>query len=99
MTNDKDNSAPFIYFDAVSAYGAANGVSQVELIARKMKPNDDGAVISEFITVAHLRCSPAAARDLRNALDAALRMHVDAVRELNSSATPPVVNPDLLTKH
>ncbi len=67
-------TAPIIYFDVSSAHGVMNGVVQVELAGRTLTPRPSGAVLIGFIPTARLRCSPAAARDLRDAIDKALEM-------------------------
>jgi hypothetical protein len=67
--------APFIYFDGITAFGTQNGAIQIELAARTMVPAPDGVNIqNEFVATAHLRCSPAAAANLREALEKALEM-------------------------
>lgn len=68
------DSAPFIVFDVAGAFGVMAGAIQVELGGRTLRPIPDGDVTVEFITTAHLRCSPAAAMNLRDALDNALKM-------------------------
>jgi hypothetical protein len=51
-----------------------NGAIQIELASRVLIPTPDGKVTPEFICTGHLRCSPAAAMLLREALDKALQM-------------------------
>jgi len=50
-----------------------NGAIQIELATRILLPGSD-AVLIKFMTSGRLRCSPTAARHLREALDAALKM-------------------------
>jgi hypothetical protein len=78
--------APFIYFDGVAAMGTNHGAIQIELGANVLTP--DGATLrtDAFIT-AHLRCSPNAAADLRNAIDKALDM-----LKLPPTNSPPSAN-------
>jgi len=66
--------APVIYFDAVAAYGTIQGTIQIELASRILTPQPDGAVQTKFMTSGRLRCSPTAAVQLREFLDAALKM-------------------------
>jgi hypothetical protein len=67
------STAPFVYFDIVPTHGIMNGAIQIELASRILAPGD-GAVVIKFLTSGRLRCSPSAARHLREALDAALKM-------------------------
>ena len=67
--------APFIYCDGVSAYGTQNGTIQIELAARTMLPGPESSnITNEFVATAHLRCSPAAAAALKDAIEKALSM-------------------------
>ena len=68
------DGVPFVHFDLAAAYGMTNGAIQIELGARILMPTPDDKVAVEFATTAHLRCSPQAARFLRNAIDKALEM-------------------------
>jgi hypothetical protein len=70
------DAAPFIYFDIVPTYGNLGGSIQLELAARILSPTPggDNEVAVEFVSVAHLRCSPMAANYLRDSLNAALKM-------------------------
>jgi hypothetical protein len=65
--------APFIYFDGVSCFGHHNGSIQIELAANLLMPSGAGVRV-DVIQVGHIRCSPAAAMALREALDKALAM-------------------------
>jgi hypothetical protein len=49
-----------------------NGVIQIELSARTMAPIPDGGV--QIMGVGRLRCSPMAAKYLRNSIDESLKM-------------------------
>jgi hypothetical protein len=70
-----NEQAPFIYCDGVSAYGTQNGTIQIELAARTMLPAADSRnVTNEFVATAHLRCSPAAAAAMKDAIEKALKM-------------------------
>jgi hypothetical protein len=66
--------APFIYFDGAPAYGCANGIVEIELAARVLMPKNDGTAATDLVCVSHLRCSAAAASNLREALDKAIEM-------------------------
>ena len=68
------DTAPFVYFDLSPAHGILGGAIQIELAARILNAVPDGGVEIKFITTGRLRCSPAAATNLRNANDAALKM-------------------------
>jgi hypothetical protein len=67
-------TAAFVYFDIAPAWGIFNGAVQVELASRTLVPGPGEQVEIKFITTGRVRCSPAAARHLRNALDACLKM-------------------------
>jgi hypothetical protein len=70
----EDNStAPFVYFDLVPTHGMMAGAIQVELASRILSPGPDSVTV-KFMTTGRLRCSPAAARHLMSALEAALKM-------------------------
>ena len=71
---DTGGLAPLVYFDIVAAYGAMHGAIEIELATRILVPKPDGATEVKFLSSGRLRCSPAAATNLRNALDAALKM-------------------------
>lgn len=73
MFQNRDD-VPIIYFDIAPAYGVMNGIVQVELGARILVPHQDDSVDIRFLSCGRLRCSPAAAVHLRNAIDAALKM-------------------------
>jgi hypothetical protein len=71
----ESHAAPYVYFDTAPAHGIMNGAIQIEVFARTMHPVPSaGAVDIKFVTTGHLRCSPAAARFLCDALEAALKM-------------------------
>lgn len=75
-------AAPIIYFDNVPALGAFAGHIEVELGARMLMPRADNSVGAELTCTGHLRCSPAAAAQLVEALTRALDM-------INKQATAP----------
>jgi hypothetical protein len=64
--------APFIYFDGVASMGVNFGAVQIKLAANILVPTGDGGARAQVVLTAHLRCSPNAAADLRQAIDKAL---------------------------
>jgi hypothetical protein len=68
------STAPFVYFDFVPTFGTLGGAVQIELAARTLTPLQNGGVGLETVETARLRCTPAAAKFLRDALDGALKM-------------------------
>jgi len=72
---DNVTSAPYVYFDRVAAHGVIGGAIQLELASRTLIPLPDGGVEVRFATSGRLRCSPAAAIQLRDAAIAVLKMH------------------------
>jgi hypothetical protein len=73
--------APFIYFDSAPVRGSFNGTIEVELSTRTLLPKPDGSVAAEAVCVAHLRCTPASAQGLIDALKQALEFHAKQVQE------------------
>jgi len=67
-------SAPIIYFDFAPAYGVMAGVVQIELASRAWVPFQDGSVGMPTIETCRLRCNPVAARNLKHALEGALKL-------------------------
>lgn len=67
-------TAPVVYFDSVPVFGTFGGVIEMELSTRVMLPKADGGVIVESMCSAHLRCPPAAAGQLIESLQRALKM-------------------------
>jgi|ERR1700692_3060208 hypothetical protein len=68
------DTAPIVYFDIVPAHGVMGGDIQIELACRILNAVSDGNVEIKFVTSCRLRCSPTAALNLRNAIDASLKM-------------------------
>jgi hypothetical protein len=68
------DTAPIVYFDLAPAHGVIGGAIQIELAVRILNAVSDGNVETKFITSGRLRCCPVAALNLRNAIDAALKM-------------------------
>jgi hypothetical protein len=73
ISSSSSERAPIIYFDGASCFGHHNGAIQIELAANLLMPIG-AAVRVDVVQTAHLRCSPAAALALREALDKALAM-------------------------
>ena len=71
---DTGAAAPLVYFDIVGAYGTMNGSVEIELATRILIPKADGSTEVKFISSGRLRCTQNAAANLRNSLDAALKM-------------------------
>jgi len=71
---DTGGMAPLVYFDIVGAYGTFHGAVEIELATRIVIPKADGSTEVKFLSSGRLRCSATAAANLRNGLDAALRM-------------------------
>ena len=71
---DTGAAVPLVYFDIVGAYGTMNGTVQIELATRILVPKPDGSTEVKFLSSGRLRCSATAATNLRNGLDAALKM-------------------------
>ena len=71
---DSGAAAPLVYFDIVGAYGTMNGSIEIELATRILVPKSDGSTDVKLISSGRLRCTQNAAVNLRNGLDAALKM-------------------------
>jgi hypothetical protein len=61
-----------VYFEFAPAFGVFAGAIQIELASRILTPRPGGAVDIEFVTSGRLRCSPAAAAHLRDAINKSL---------------------------
>jgi hypothetical protein len=72
--------APIIYFEGAPNFGNNFGIINVTLAASRHLQEGE-AVITDVVAVAHLRCSVAAAVDLRRALDDALLLGIPAQGE------------------
>lgn len=77
----------FVYFDGVSAFGHLNGAIQIELVANALDTAEDGTVEVRRVTTAHIRCSPAAAADLAQAIGKALEMQQSPNHQAPTSGT------------
>jgi hypothetical protein len=73
IASGSSEQAPFVYFDGVATYGVNHGAIQIELAANTLTPEGAG-VKTDVLVTAHLRCSPNAAADLRQALEKAINM-------------------------
>ena len=71
-------SASFLYFDGTSNCGFHNGIVNVTIVANRFLPQKAGGVGTVAVAVSHLRCSVAAAIDLRDALDKAILISANA---------------------
>lgn len=83
--------APFIYFDGVSCFGHHNGTIQIELATNLLMPVGAGVRI-DVIQAGHIRCSPAAATALREALDKALTMFQQGQGQIQAEPIPAIKN-------
>jgi hypothetical protein len=76
--------APIVYFDGATNFGWNNGIVNVTLAANRYLPDTaSGGVVGDVIIVSHLRCTTAAAIDLRAALDKALLIGVPTDGQIN----------------
>ncbi len=88
--------APFVYLDGVMGMGSTFGEIQLELAANTVVPIGDGETRTEAVITAHLRCSQAAARILRDSIDKALALaecaadgaRIAAAAQVEPAATP-----------
>ena len=71
---DTGAATPLVYFDIVGAYGTMNASIEIELATRILIPKGDGSTEVKFVSSGRLRCTQNAAVNLRNSLDAALKM-------------------------
>jgi hypothetical protein len=76
-------TAPIIYFDYAPTFGVFTGAVQIELAARTLLPLANGSAVPRIVEVGRIRCSAAAARGLKEALEAALNL-------LEQPQSPPV---------
>lgn len=76
--------APFIYCDGVATYGHNSGIIQIELAANTIVPLGGNGTRVDVMITGHLRCSVAAAQQLRDSITRALDM---------SSSTEPMIEP------
>ena len=86
ISSSTSERAPFIYFDGVLCMGTHNGAIQIELAANALMPEGTGVRI-DLLQTAHLRCSPAAAADLQNAIGKALEMLQQGAKQAAAPAS------------
>ena len=67
-------SAPIIFFEFCPTLGNNNGLINVMLAANLVMPTSGPGTDAIPVAVAHLRCTTAAALQLREALDKALQL-------------------------
>jgi hypothetical protein len=91
ISTTSSERAPFVYFDGASCFGHHNGAIQIELAANLLMPAGAGVRV-DVIQTAHLRCSPAAAVALREALDKALTMYQQGQAGAQAEIIPAVKN-------
>jgi hypothetical protein len=86
-TYTNPDMTPFIYFDIAPTYGVMAGAIQIELAARTLVPVPaTGGVRVNFTTTAHLRCGPAAAALLRDAINEALKLYEQELPNTGAAA-------------
>jgi hypothetical protein len=78
--------APVVYFDLIAAHGVMNGAIQIELACRVLTPGAGTDVTVSFTPSGRLRCSPVAARGLRDSIDAALKMFEEPQQTLTAAS-------------
>lgn len=83
LTALASENAPFVFFDGVLTHAVTNGVVQIELGAKIILPDGAGGAMSRVVVTGHVRCSAAAAANLRGVLDSALGLVAQ------SAAKPP----------
>jgi hypothetical protein len=71
LTVSDTGLARFIVFEAAPSFGNSDGVVNITLAAIRHLLKD-GALASDAVAVAYLKCSVAAAIELRDAIDSAL---------------------------
>ncbi|OSI27991.1 hypothetical protein [Bradyrhizobium canariense] len=91
ISTSSSERAPIIYFDGASCFGHHNGAIQIELAANLLMPVG-AAVRVDVVQTAHLRCSVAAARALREALEKALAMYQQGEQQPRPEEIPSVKN-------
>jgi hypothetical protein len=80
------STAQFVYFDFAPAFGVLAGAIQIELASRVLVPREDGGVEVHVLATGHLRCSPAAAGHLREAINKSLDMIAKAQEQTQQIA-------------
>lgn|GEM_PF-2186023 len=68
-------AAPFIYFDSAPNFGFNGAVANVSLeVVRFTVPSENAGVVTDRVTVAHLRMTLEAMRSLKMAIEGVERM-------------------------
>jgi hypothetical protein len=75
--------APVIYFDICPTFGLNNGVVSLMLAVGLILPTAGGGTLTRPAAAAHLRCSVAAAMQLRDRIDNVLLMAAPAEGKAN----------------
>jgi hypothetical protein len=70
--------APFIYFEGASNFGYHNGNLTVTVAVARSLSDGLGGVTTDYVAVAHLKCTLSAARELQRAIDDAMLLGVPA---------------------
>jgi len=82
------HTAPFIYFDLAPTSGVMAGAVEIELVTRTLIPTNDSTPGAEYLVTGRIRCSPAAAVSLRDAINNALRLLQQAQEPARAAAEP-----------
>jgi hypothetical protein len=78
----RENTAPFIFFEGVPFVGHAGGVFRLTLVtARGMLSQRDAQTEENPVVVAHLRGNAAALLNLRSGIEKALLLGIPAAGE------------------
>jgi hypothetical protein len=80
----RNGFAPFVYFDFAAAFAVSNGVVEIELAARSLVPSG-GAITTELVPVARLRCPIAAIPSLHEAIRRAMELVAPRQRDAQPS--------------
>jgi hypothetical protein len=75
--------APIIYFDICPTFGLNNGVVSLMLAVGLVLPTAGGGTLTRPSAAAHLRCSVAAAMQLRDTIDKVLLLTAPAEGKAN----------------
>ena len=85
ITFTDDRNAPIIYFEITPGLATIVGVISLTLATRIQVRIAGGQVDTRDVVVAHLRCTPAAAINLKAAIDQALLLDMPVAGEGGSN--------------
>jgi hypothetical protein len=75
-------NAPILFVEGAPSFGFSNGIVNITIAAARHLPAGDD-LATDYVAVAHLRCTIPGAIDLKNAIDAALLMAKPAPDSVN----------------